>query len=399
MALRVCGLLTALKQEAWIDRQPLNLPGGPLLLLQRNIIVLLRWVVQLLTFQDFKVFANPHPGVGWVNHIVNKPALRCHHWIAEQIGVLLRVLLHVAAAEDDLHRPLGAHHRHLGGGPGVVDVRAQVLAAHHVVRAAVGLARDHRHLGHRGLRIREQQLRPVADDAVVLLVGAGQEAGHVHKGQDRDAERVRKPHKPCCLDGGVDVQAAGQGRGVVPNDRHRPPLHAAKAAQDVLGKVGLDLKDVALVHHLADDVAHVVGHVGVVGHQVPQALLAPVRVVPGGPLGHALLVVQREEVEEVAQRTEPLHIVIKGGMSAAGLRVVGHGPSQLLLSDCFIGDSFHNLRSRHKHVRGILDHECEVCHGRRIDCSTCTGAHYHGDLRDYPRCKNIFLENICVTSQ
>lgn len=40
----------------------------------------------------------------------------------------------------------------------VVHVSPQVLGAHHVIRAAVGLARDDRYLGNRGLRVREQKL-------------------------------------------------------------------------------------------------------------------------------------------------------------------------------------------------------------------------------------------------
>jgi hypothetical protein len=52
---------------------------------------------------------------------------------ASFVGIALLV------AEDDLDRALGAHHRDLGIRPGEVDVAAQVLRAHHVVGAAVGL--------------------------------------------------------------------------------------------------------------------------------------------------------------------------------------------------------------------------------------------------------------------
>lgn len=41
----------------------------------------------------------------------------------------------------------------------VVHIPPQVLGAHHVVRAAVCLARDDRDLGNRGLRVREQKLQ------------------------------------------------------------------------------------------------------------------------------------------------------------------------------------------------------------------------------------------------
>src|SRR3546814_8705209 len=72
----------------------------------------------------------------------------------EGVGELLAVflgaggdLLGVAevAAEDDLDRPLGAHDGDLRRRPGVVHVAAQVLGGHHVVGAAVGLARSEEH--------------------------------------------------------------------------------------------------------------------------------------------------------------------------------------------------------------------------------------------------------------
>ncbi len=76
---------------------------------------------------------------------------------------------------DNLSQPvgyLGSHDGNLGSGPGVVHVSPQMLGAHHVVRSSVRLPRDHRNLGHRGLRVRKQQLGPVSDDAVVLFVGS-----------------------------------------------------------------------------------------------------------------------------------------------------------------------------------------------------------------------------------
>ena len=76
------------------------------------------------------------------------------------------------AAEDDLDRALRAHHRDLGRRPGVVDVAAQVLGAHDVVGAAIGLAGDHGDLRHGRLGEGVEQLRAVLDDAAIFLRGA-----------------------------------------------------------------------------------------------------------------------------------------------------------------------------------------------------------------------------------
>src|ERR1700730_5479844 len=56
-------------------------------------------------------------------------------------------------AGDDVHRALGAHAGDLRGGPGHVVIGTDVLAAHDVVGAAIGLAGDHRELGDGGLAV------------------------------------------------------------------------------------------------------------------------------------------------------------------------------------------------------------------------------------------------------
>ena len=58
------------------------------------------------------------------------------------------------AAVDDVHRALRPHHRDLRRRPRQIDIRAHLLRPHHAIGPAVGLARDHRDLGHRGLAIR-----------------------------------------------------------------------------------------------------------------------------------------------------------------------------------------------------------------------------------------------------
>src|SRR5579864_1804313 len=70
--------------------------------------------------------------------------------------------------EDDVDRPLRAHHRDLGERPGDDGVRLVALAVHDVVTRAVRLAQDHRDLRHRRLRGRVEHLRAVPDDAFLL---------------------------------------------------------------------------------------------------------------------------------------------------------------------------------------------------------------------------------------
>ena len=59
-------------------------------------------------------------------------------------------LCEVVATEDDSDGTLGAHDSNLGRRPRIVAVAAEVLGAHHIVRTAVRLARDHSLAGVRG---------------------------------------------------------------------------------------------------------------------------------------------------------------------------------------------------------------------------------------------------------
>ena len=165
----------------------------------------------------------------------------------------------VYAAEDDLDRALGAHHRDLGGRPGIVQVAAQMLRRHDVVGPAIGLARDHRDLRHRRLGIGEQQLRAMLDDAVMLLAHARQEARHVDEGQDRNVERVAEADEARALLRRVDVEAAGQHHRLVGDDADGPTLDPAEADDDVGGMGRLKLEEIALVGDLPDQLVHVIG--------------------------------------------------------------------------------------------------------------------------------------------
>ena len=65
-----------------------------------------------------------------------------------------------------------------------------MFGRHDTVGAAIGFAGDDRDLRNRGFRIGVEQLGAVADNAAELLGRAGQEAGHVDKGDDRNVEAV-----------------------------------------------------------------------------------------------------------------------------------------------------------------------------------------------------------------
>ncbi len=361
-------------------------------------------VLDLLVLQHHQAAADALPRLVRQDHVVDEAPAACHEGVGEaglvlglargQLGGVVLVL-----AEDDLHGALGAHHRDLRVGPGQVHVAAQVLGGHHVVGAAVGLARDHGDLGHGGLGIRVQQLGAVLDDAAVLLAGAGHEAGHVHVGHDGDVEGIAEAHEARGLDAGLDVQAARQHQRLVRHDAHHLPVHAAEADDDVARVVGLQLEEVAVVHRLGDQLLHVVGLVGVLGHQGVQAqVLAVGRI--GAPAHRGLLaVVERQVVVQAPQHHERLHVVLEGHVGHAAARGVGDGAAQFLRRDLLVRHGLHHLGPGDEHVARILHHEDEVRHGGRIDRAARAGAHHHADLRDHARSHHVLLEHVRIAAQ
>ena len=98
----------------------------------------------------------------------------------------------------------------------------------------------------------------MADDAAVLLVGAGQEAGHVDERHQRDVERVARAHEARRLLGRVDVEAPGEHLRLVADDADDVAVDAREPAHDVHGPEREDLEELAVVDDVGDDLLHVV---------------------------------------------------------------------------------------------------------------------------------------------
>ena len=141
-----------------------------------------------------------------------------------------------------------------------------MLGAHHAVGSAVGFAGDDGDLGNGGFGKGVEQFGAVHDDAAVLLLNAGQEAGNVFEGHQRNVEAVAEANEARGLDGGVDVEHAGEEVGLVGDDADGASVEAGKADDDVLGVVLLHLEEVAVIDHAGDDVLDVVGLVALGGN-------------------------------------------------------------------------------------------------------------------------------------
>ena len=104
------------------------------------------------------------------------------------------------------------------------------------------------------------------DDSAVLLLCAGQEAGNVHEGNDRNVECIAETHEAGGFSGRVDVQYSGQVSGLVGHNADGCASHVGESYYDVAGVVLVDLEELSVVNDGSDDVIHVVRLIGAVGN-------------------------------------------------------------------------------------------------------------------------------------
>src|SRR5208337_1456928 len=225
--------------------------------LQWDQAVLLRRPVIALGLKVFQGLRQVLARIGRLDNIIDQAAASGDVGGREGRAVLLDQLgatrglvvgcLHLLA-EDDLDGAFGPHDGDLGGWPGKNAIGPQVLRAHGQMCAAVGLAKNDLDLGHCGRRIGEEHLGAVANNPAMLLLHAGHESGHVHERDQWNVERVAEADEPARLDRRVDVDGAGEHRGLVGDDPDRAAQNPREADEHVWRIAGLDLEEVPLVH-------------------------------------------------------------------------------------------------------------------------------------------------------
>ncbi len=229
-----------------------------------------------------------------------------------------------------------------------------MLGRHHVIGAAERLAGDDGDQRHGGLAIGEQQLGAVLDQPAIFLRCAGQEAGDVDKGHDRNLERITEPHETGRLARGVGVEHAGQHHGLVGDETDGAALHAAEAGDDVAGEALLDLEEITLVSDFADQFLHVVGLVRIVGNEGVERGIHPFRLVEGRPFRHAGLVVEGKEVDQPAHLQQAFDIVLERAVRDRGFGGVHLGAAELFGGHGLVGDGLHHVRPGDEHVGGTM---------------------------------------------
>src|SRR5919198_4273424 len=107
----------------------------------------------------------------------------------------------------------------------------------------------------------------------------------------------------------------------------------------------------------------------------------------------------REITSRMSYGLEGLLLVVGGEMGDARLRVVGDRAPELLERRLLAGDRLDHVGPRDEHVRGLLDHEDEVRHGRGVDGAAGAGPHDYADLRDHAGALHVANEDVAVSAE
>ena len=110
-----------------------------------------------------------------------------HLLAAQSVGVVGHAQFF---AVENVDSTLAAHDCEFCGRPCDIPIASNMLAAHDIVGAAIGLARDDCELWHRRFTVRVEQLGPVLDEPAKLLFCARQEARDIFEGEDRHIETI-----------------------------------------------------------------------------------------------------------------------------------------------------------------------------------------------------------------
>ena len=73
--------------------------------------------------------------------------------------------------------------------------------------------------------------------------------------------------------------------------------------------------------------------------------------------------------------------------------------AEFFRGDDLVGDGLHHVGAGDEHVAGVLHHEDEVGHRRRIDVAAGAGPHDHGDLRDHAGGDHVAAEHVGIARE
>src|SRR5690606_12171618 len=187
--------------------------------------------------------------------------------------------LAVLVLGDDAQHLAGlgaAHYRGAAVGPGEDEARVQTTAAHGIVAGAVGATDDDGQLRHGAVGDGLDQLGTVLDHAVLLGLGADHETGGVVEEQDRRVALLAQ------LDELSRLGRATRGdRAVVADEAAGLAFDVQVAADGLAVELVLEVEELGAVGDAGNDLAYVVGFLGVCRNDAEQFFGRVQRLAPG----------------------------------------------------------------------------------------------------------------------
>ncbi len=194
----------------------------------------------------------------------------------------------------------------------------------------------------------------------MLLVNSRQKPRHIHKSHNRNVERVAEPHKPSSLNRRVDVQGTSEKPRLIRHNSNCASIKPSKAYDNVGRPQGLNLQEVAVVHYAQNNFPNIVRLVRVVGHNLRQTLISPIRVVASLHHEGVLHVVRRQKTQQLLDNSYTFLFVVSNEMRHPAGLTMNQGASQILKADLLSKHSPNHVWSSDEHVACLLHHNNKV---------------------------------------
>ena len=103
------------------------------------------------------------------------------------------------------------------------------------------------------------------DNGIIFLACSGQEAGDIHKANNRNIESITESYKPCALATCIYIKHTGIGSGLVGHNADALTVEACKAGNDVFGKLRLHFEELIVIGNCSNYLVHIICLVRIVG--------------------------------------------------------------------------------------------------------------------------------------
>ncbi len=274
-----------------------------------------------------------------------------------------------------IYRAVRPHDGDLCRGPGIVNVAAEMLAAHRYVGTTVGFADDYGNLWDCGLRVGEEQLGTMSDDSAIFLIDTGHISRDVAESDYGNVEAVKEAYKPGGLVRGIDIDTPRRNGRLLCNDANRSAPEPGKYSNDIPGEVLMNLHKFAVIDHHTDYFLHVIGFGGILGEDMEKLLILSIGLIVGFNKRGFLHIIPGKVAQQPSNLIQAIMVVFGDKMAITALAGVNHRTTELFEGYFLACHRLYDLGASDIHLPGAFNHKDEVCNRRGVYRATGTGAH------------------------